>query len=105
MRLLLKILMVIGLTIAILVPLLMIRGTIQDRQMYRREAVQTVARSSAGAQALSGPVLMVPYTELVEVEEKDNQGFTRKVRREESGIWMFFPETLEAKGTMKPIVR
>jgi inner membrane protein len=105
MRLLLKILMVIGLTIAILVPLLMIRGTIQDRQMYRREAVQTVARSSAGAQALSGPVLIVPYTELVEVEEKDNQGFTRKVRREDSGLWMFFPETLEAKGTMKPIVR
>jgi inner membrane protein len=105
MRLLLKILMVIGLTIAILVPLLMIRGTIQDRQMYRREAVQTVARSSAGAQALSGPVLMVPYTELVEVEEKDNTGFTRKVRREDSGVWMFFPETLEAKGAMKPIVR
>lgn len=105
MRLLLKILMVIGMTIAILVPLLMIRGTIQDRQMYRREAVQTVARSSAGAQALSGPVLMVPYTELVEVEEKDNQGFTRKVRREDSGLWVFFPETLDAKGTMKPIVR
>jgi inner membrane protein len=105
MRLLLKILMVIGLTIAILVPLLMIRGTIQDRQMYRREAVQTVARSSAGAQALSGPVLMVPYSELVEVEEKDNSGFTRKVRREQGGLWMFFPETLEAKGTMKPIVR
>ncbi len=105
MRLLLKILMVIGLTIAILVPLMMIRGTIQERQNYRREAVQTVARSSAGAQALSGPVLMVPYTELVEVEEKDNQGFSRKVRREESGTWMFFPETLEAKGAMKPIVR
>lgn len=105
MRLILKMLMVIGLTIAILVPLLMIRGTIDDRQMYRREAVQTVARSSAGAQALSGPVLMVPYTELVEVEEKDNQGITRKVRREQPGTWMFFPETLEAKGIMKPIVR
>lgn len=105
MRLLLKIMMVIGLTIAILIPLMMIRGTIQERQMYRREAVQTVARSSAGAQALSGPVLMVPYTELVEVEEKDNQGFTRKVRREESGTWMYFPDTLEAVGTMKPIVR
>jgi inner membrane protein len=105
MRLLLKMLMVIGLTIAILVPLLMIRGTIQDRQRYRREAVQTVARSSAGAQALSGPVLMVPYIELVDVEEKDNAGFTRKVRREQSGLWMFFPETMEAKGTMKPIVR
>ena len=105
MRLLLKILMVIGMTIAILVPLMMIRGTIEERQMYRREAVQTVARSSAGAQAFSGPVLMVPYTELVEVEEKDNAGVIRKVQREESGIWTFFPETLEAAGTMKPIMR
>lgn len=105
MRLFLKILIVIGLTIAILVPLLMINGTIKERQMYRREAVQTVARSSAGAQALSGPALMVPYSELVEVEEKDSRGFTRKVRREESGLWIFFPETLEAKGTMKPIIR
>ncbi len=105
MRLLLKMLMVIGLTIAILVPLLMIRGTIQERQMYRREAVQTVARSSAGAQALSGPVLMIPYSEMIEVEEKDSQGFTRKVQREESGLWMFFPESLEAKGVMTPIVR
>lgn len=105
MRLFLKVLIVIGLTIAILVPLLMINGTIKERQTYRREAVQTVARSSAGAQALSGPVLMVPYSELVEVEEKDSQGLTRKVRREESGLWIFFPETLEAKGTMKPILR
>ena len=105
MRLLLKIMMMVGLTIAILVPLMMIRGTIQERQMYRREAVQTVARSSAGAQALSGPVLIVPYTELVEVEEKDNAGFTRKVQREEAKQWIFFPETLDADGTMKPVVR
>lgn len=105
MRLLFKIMMVIGLTIAILIPLLMIRGTIQERQMYRREAVQTVARSSAGAQALSGPVLMVPYSELVEVEEKDNAGVTRKIKREHSGLWMFFPETLDATGNMKPIMR
>ncbi len=105
MRLLLKIMMMVGLTIAILVPLMMIRGTIQERQMYRREAVQTVARSSAGAQAFSGPVLLVPYTELVEVEEKDNAGFTRKVQREEAKQWIFFPETLEADGTMKPVVR
>lgn len=105
MRLFLKIMMMVGLTIAILVPLMMIRGTIQERQMYRREAVQTVARSSAGAQAFSGPVLMVPYSELVEVEEKDSAGFTRKVQREEAGQWIFFPETLEAVGTMKPVIR
>ncbi len=105
MRLLLKIMMMVGLTIAILIPLLMIRGTIEERQMYRREAVQTVARSSAGPQALSGPVLMVPYTELVETEEKDNAGFTRKLQREEAGVWMFFPETLDAEGVMKPVLR
>lgn len=105
MRLLLKILMVIGLTIAILVPLMMIRGTIQERQSYRQEAVATVARSSAGAQALSGPVVVVPYVEQVEVEDKDAQGFTRKIRRDQGGSWIFFPETLDADGTMKPITR
>ena len=66
MRLGLKILMVLGLTLAILVPLTMIRGTINERQMYRAQAVQTVARSYAGAQGVAGPVLVVPYVETIE---------------------------------------
>ncbi|TXH72245.1 MAG: cell envelope integrity protein CreD [Lysobacteraceae bacterium] len=104
MRLLLKIIMVIGLTIAILVPLMMIRGTIQERQMYRTQAVHAIARTSAGAQSLSGPVLVVPYVETVEVEEKDDKGrVNRKVKQDGgSGAWTFFPNTMEMTGAIEP---
>lgn len=104
MRLVLKIMMVIGMTIAILVPLMMIRGTIQERQVYRNQAVHAIARTSAGAQALAGPVLVVPFVETVEVEEKDDKGrVIRKVKRDgESGHWTFFPNTLEITGKIQP---
>ena len=74
MRLWLKILMVLGMTLAILVPLMLIRGVIQDREAYRMEAVQEIARSEAGAQGLAGPVLVVPWTETAAVEEKNSAG-------------------------------
>ena len=77
MRLLLKMFLVLGMTIAILVPLLMIRGTIDERQEYRNQAVASIAGSYAGAQAFAGPVLVVPYTETVQAEEKDDKGVVR----------------------------
>ncbi|WP_407352271.1 cell envelope integrity protein CreD [Luteimonas sp. R10] len=105
MKLALKILMVLAMTLAILVPLTMIRGVIHDRQVYRAQAVERVARSYAGAQGVAGPVLVVPYVETVEVEEKDTQGVTRKVLRERDGRWTFFPEVLEIGGRIAPSTR
>jgi inner membrane protein len=70
MRLGLKILLVLAMTLAILVPLTMIRGTINERQLYRAQAVDSIARSYAGAQSFVGPVLVVPYVETVEVDER-----------------------------------
>ena len=107
MRLGLKVLMVIGLTLAILVPLLMIRGTIQERQQYRQEAVQSIARSYAGAQRIAGPVLLVPYTDTIEVEEKNDKGeVIRTVKRDgDSGVWTFFPETMDLQGKLVPSTR
>lgn len=107
MRLWLKILMVLGMTLAILVPLMLIRGVIHDREAYRAEAVREIARSEAGAQGLAGPVLVVPWTETVEVEEKNSAGeVVRKVKRDgESGEWLFFPESLALDGAMKPYTR
>jgi len=107
MRLWLKILMVLGMTLAILVPLLLIRGVIHDREAYRRDAVREIARSEAAAQGIAGPVLVVPWTETVEVEEKNSAGeVVRKVKRDgESGEWLFFPETMALEGAMKPYTR
>lgn len=105
MRLGLKILMVLGLTVAILLPLMLIRGTIQERQEYRNQAVQSVARSYAGPQGVVGPVLVVPYVETLEVEEKDAQGVVRKVRQEEERYWTFFPASLDVAGDLHPSTR
>lgn len=107
MRLILKLLFVFGMTIAIMIPLLLIRGTISERQHYRNQAVANIARSSAGAQAFSGPVLMVPYTETIEVEEKNDDGVVvRKVKRDgESGHWTFFPDRLDVRGKLLPNTR
>jgi len=107
MRLWLKILMVLCMTLAILVPLLLIRAVIQDREHYRREAVQQIAQSEAGAQGLVGPVLVVPWVETVEVEEKNAAGeVVRKVKRDgKAGQWVFFPESMALDGSMAPYAR
>jgi inner membrane protein len=105
MRLGLKILLVLAMTLAILVPLTMIRGTINERQLYRAQAVDSIARSYAGAQSFVGPVLVVPFVETVEVEEKDAQGVTHKVLRAQDGRWTYFPVALELGGVLKPGTR
>ncbi|MCD9027600.1 cell envelope integrity protein CreD [Luteimonas sp. BDR2-5] len=106
MRLALKILIVAGLSLAILLPLLLIRGVIHDRQRYRAEAVAQIGRSEAGGQALAAPVLVVPYTETVEVEEKDANGRPLgTVLRERQRQWLFFPTTMDMAGTLAPYSR
>jgi inner membrane protein len=105
MRLGLKLLMVVVLMLAILLPLAMIRGTISERQAYRQQAVADIAASYAGAQAFAGPVLVVPYSELVEAEERDAQGVPRKVWRRESRQWVFFPRALDVRGHLQPGTR
>src|SRR5688572_18778935 len=107
MRLTLKILMVLGMTIAIMIPLLLIRGTISERQAYRAQAIENVSRSSAGAQSFAGPVLVVPYVERVEVEETGSDGkVVRKVVRDgHAGQWTFFPERLDVAGMLVPETR
>ncbi|QQP99775.1 cell envelope integrity protein CreD [Lysobacter enzymogenes] len=102
MRVWLKMLMVLGLTLAILVPLLMIGGVIDERQGYRAQAVATVARSYAGAQAFSGPALIVPYEDTWISEEKDEKGVIKRVAHREQGRWTYFPGKLEVEGELVP---
>lgn len=105
MRVWLKMLLVLGMTLAILIPLLMIGGIISERQMYRAQAVSTVARSYAGAQAFSGPALVVPYEDTWVTEEKDSKGNVEHVAHREQGRWTYFPNKLVVEGDIAPKVR
>ena len=105
MRLAFKAVMVVVLTLAILVPLTMVRGTINERQAYRQEAVEAVAQSYARAQGMAGPVLVVPYSEEVELEETDAKGVLRKRQTTVEGRWLYFPKTLTLDGKLLPSIR
>jgi inner membrane protein len=105
MRLAFRVFMVFGLTMVLLVPLGMVRGTVQDRQRYRAEAVAEVARSTAGAQVVAGPVLFVPYSDRVVVVQTDANGVQRRVEQVETGSWVFFPDSLDMRGTVRSLPR
>lgn len=105
MRLGLKMLLVAGLTLVILVPLMMIRGVIAERQQYRHQAVQDVVANYGGRQVFAGPVLVVPYTETVAEDVEQPDGTLRRVTRHSSSHWMFFPQTLAVDGDLQPDTR
>ena len=105
MRFASKTVMMFGLSIVLLIALTMIRGTVQDRQRYRAEAVEEVARSTAGAQSLEGPVLFVPYSDRVVTMQPDANGVQRRVEQVLTGTWAFFPDSLDVNGTMRSLPR
>lgn len=105
MRLGLKMFVVAGLTLAILVPLMLIFGTIQERQRYRDDVVRDVAANFGGRQVLAGPVLVVPYTDLAVEDVEQPDGTVRRVTRRSSGQWTYFPDTLAVDGVLDPDTR
>ena len=67
LKLLLRFAIVGGLVLLLLIPLLLIRSTINERERYRDEAVERVSQSWAGEQSLIGPVRVLPWTQQREV--------------------------------------
>ena len=51
---------VVGLVVALTIPLLLVTGVVADREHYYREALSSVARSWGGAQHVAGPMVVIP---------------------------------------------
>ncbi|MBE2210304.1 MAG: cell envelope integrity protein CreD [Xanthomonadaceae bacterium] len=105
MRLWIKIAMVMVMTLAILIPLAMVRGVISERQRYRDEAVASIASDIGRAQVLAGPVLVVPYVETVTRQVQDADGGKRQVSERRESRWYFFPDRLKVAGELSPDIR
>lgn len=96
------VLVIIGL--ALLVPMGMIMGLIGERQNLQREVIREIAGSSTGEQAVTGPVLVIPYLRKVTETRtvKDSMGFESDkefVRH----VWdqlTFLPEKLDISGVL-----
>ena len=105
LKLLLRFLTVGGLVLLLLIPLLMIRGTIQDRQRFRAQAVERVSQSMAGPQQVVGPLRVVPWKERRQVTETDAAGKPVLRMQEVEGYVFQTPKDLHANGGMVPDTR
>jgi inner membrane protein len=93
------------LSLVLLIPLGMINGTIKERMNYRAEAVASVAQSYAGAQSLAGPVLVIPFWQVVPVTSKDAYGRDTVRNENQMRHWLYFPKSLRMDGRLQPSIR
>lgn len=94
------------LALLILIPLQMVQSIVHERSAYRMDALQSIWSSYAGPQTVSGPMLVVPYTEVTRVrDETPAGGATKTSLRSETKRLLVFPKTLNVDGTLTTSVR
>lgn len=94
------------LIVLLLIPLLMIDGLVDERQNYRDEVLQDIARSASYSQQLTGPLVIVPYSRTVRSWRIDKGSQQRVLQeREVRGRLFFLPETFLLDGQMRTEVR
>lgn len=97
-----KLLVILGLTALLLVPLAFISGLTNERERHRDEVVKDIAASSANEQQVTGPLLVVPYVHKVRTWTDDPKTGQRVQREtEERGALHFLPERLEVDGALR----
>lgn len=93
------------LVLLLLIPLSMIRGLIGERTAFRAEAGERVARSYAGAQTLTGPLRVLPYTDTWAEPWTDDKGVRHERQRSRAGQLLQMPQSLAMQGRMRPDAR
>ena len=104
-QLLFKLAAILIVATLILVALTMIQATIQERKQYQADAAQSIAESSVRQQSISGPILIVPYTDEYEEGEdysQDGQTRVRSVTRVRHRFLPVFPDNLNVTGNIVP---
>ena len=90
-----------GLTLALMIPLMMIQGTVSERRGLRDGAIADIARSSTGPQNVLGPILVVPYRERIERTKKDTATGKSTVEIQFiDRVVTLLPERLEVTGVV-----
>jgi inner membrane protein len=96
-----KLLMILGLTLLLCIPLRMVGVTVWERSSTRDAVKTDIANSMAGEQWVAGPVLVLPYFERVVTRHKDASGVESETAEwvERSKIWL--PRTLTLQGALQ----
>lgn len=76
----LKVMLILAMVIAFLLPLAMVRGAIQERHYRQQSVIEEIGRIWGNRQTVLGPILIVPYRETFtntrdEVRHRDRTAF------------------------------
>lgn len=88
-----------------LVPMMMVKETIQERGNYYNEAVSSVSEGWAGRQALADPVLVLPYTYQRATQRRNEDNTLENVMVQETGQYLFYPERTDITGDFRSETR
>lgn len=86
------------LILILLIPVVMIKDLIQEREQRRESAIWEVSSKWGTTQTITGPVLTVPY--LAYYREKDEKGKETIIKRTEYAH--FLPDELNISGDISP---
>src|SRR5688572_10141150 len=82
------------LVLILLIPTVMIEDLVEERQNRQQGAISEVSSKWAGYQVINGPVVTIPYWQLV----KDHQGVVTRVKQQA----YFLPEKLSVNANVAP---
>lgn len=94
----------------LLIPVAKVTGLIRERAERKTFAALEVAGAWGGAQAITGPILAIPYREIVKpTDEEIKDALKAGLKRPQPWIvpWTgyFLPQTISWRGTIEPEIR
>ncbi|WP_423191980.1 cell envelope integrity protein CreD [Cupriavidus sp. H18C2] len=103
----------IGAVVVLLwIALQMVLGIVHERGVYRDQAERSIWQSYAGPQTLTGPVIVVPYKEIIAVPPPADRPLTQNAvpaplapYREEMRQLLVFPKSLRVQTAITPSER
>jgi inner membrane protein len=101
-RLFFKIGTIFLVAVLLLLPVVLIRELVREREQTRDSVVAEMARSAGYAQTITGPLLVVPYTRKLRSWSEDRQGEPRRlIEMEVAGALTFLPTDFELSGALE----
>lgn len=96
-----KLLMILGLTVLLCIPLRMVGVTVWERSGARDAVKADIARSLAGEQWIAGPVLVLPYRERVVTRVRDTSGVETETVEWVARRKAWLPVSLVVRGALE----
>ncbi len=95
----LKVFVILGLTALISILMIMIANVIEERSEYRQQAINSIANDSVREQTITGPILIIPYTDEYQ-ETVESEGKKELVARNVQREFLVFPSDYTVKGAV-----